>query len=89
MSQASSVAEQLIQAWLRDPNVVRIPHDDDCLRPCARMHPTSDLAIASARTLQGFGALIPVGDGSFMVTWKSEAEERVSPDTQDKGEPKP
>lgn len=69
-----SLARKLIRAWLKSPDVKRIPHDDDGLtnehgRLSARMRPTSDLAKASAEVLQGFGFVMPVGDGSYLVTW--------------------
>lgn len=70
-----TVPDSLIRAWLDSPDVARVPHDDDGLtvgqKQRARMRPTSVLATAAAVTLQGFGYLTPVGDGSFLVLWRS------------------
>lgn len=71
MSDTPSVAEQLIRAWLASPDVSRVTHDDDDIAPRARMRPTTDLAKAAAVVLQGFGYVMPVGDGSYLVQWRS------------------
>lgn len=65
---------QLRSAWISDPAVQRIPHDDDEIvsgdsRQSARLRPTTELTKAAALVLQGAGFAHPLGDGSYLVAW--------------------